>query len=116
MDNNADGLSKEAATFTDKKSNETYEQLPSLKLVSDKDIEIDVDFSKPFHKWTDDSDIKKPIMKAIIPITSAGVKMNLWLNIKNPLYPQLINAGRNGQTHFKIHTEGKMKDTKYSIV
>lgn len=90
-----------------------FEKLPSLKLLPNKITEIEVDFSAPFQKWNDS--IHKST-KAIIPITSNGVKMNFWLNVKNPLYGQICNAGKNNQTKFKIIQTGTAQDTKYNLV
>jgi len=105
-------LAKEEATFkahTDK----TFEQLPSLKLVPNVITEFDVDFSQPFNKWTDE---ENNTMKAIIPITCNGTKMNWWVNIKNPVYAEVIRAGRTGQVHFKILQTGTQKNTRYALV
>jgi len=90
-----------------------FEKLPSLKLLPNKITEIEVDFTLPFEKWNDS--IHKSV-KAIIPVTSNGVKMNFWLNVKNPLYGQICNAGKNKQTKFKIIQTGTAQDTKYNLV
>lgn len=90
-----------------------FEQLPSLKLVKDSITEFEVDFSKQFEKWNDDTN---NTTKAIIPVTCNGVKMNFWLNIKNPLYAEIIRAGRNGTTKFKVLQTGTAKQTKYTII
>lgn len=105
-------LEQEIAELTST-SEISFEKLPSLKLVPNKIAEIEVDFSKPFQKWADK--IHKST-KAIIPITSEGIKMNFWLNVKNPLYGQLCNAGKNGQTKFKVLQTGNKQDTKYNLV
>ena len=110
---NTDWLAREEETF--KNADATFEQLPSLKLVPNEIVEFDIDFSKPFQKWTDESDAKKT-MKAIIPVTRNGVKHNWWLNIKNPTYAEIIRAGRTGQTHFKVLQTGTLKNTKYTLV
>ena len=107
-----DWLAKEEELFKNTVTTQ-FEQLPSLKLVQNELTEIDVDFSKPFQKWTDES---TGTIKAIIPVTKQNVKMNFWLNIKNPLYVELIRAGRNNITHFKILQTGTLKNTKYTLV
>lgn len=106
-----DWLSKELETF--KSTDSTFEQLPSLKLVKDTITEFDVDFTKPFQKWNDETN---NTIKAIIPVTYNNTKMNFWLNVKNPLYHELIAAGSNGITHFKVLQTGTLKNTKYTIV
>jgi len=107
-------LDKEEQTFA-KKNSETFEQLPSLKLSPEKDVIIEVDFSKPFHKWTDDSDAKKVVIKAIIPVLVDNVKHNWWLNIKNPAYPELIRSAKKGIKKFNIHQEGRLSKTQYTV-
>jgi hypothetical protein len=90
-----------------------YEKLESLKLEAGKIVKFTIDFSKPFEKWTDP---KTSTVKAIIPVTHKEVKKNFWLNIKNPLFHELLNRGRKGEVTFAVSTNGSQKDTKYSIV
>jgi len=88
------------------------EKLPALKLEEKKITEFTVDFSQPFNKYVNtDGTIKK-----IIPVIHKGERKNLWLNVKNPLYGQLCEAGKKGQTVFKVSTTGTLKDTRYTIV
>jgi hypothetical protein len=88
------------------------EKLPTLKLESSKIVEFTVDFSQPFNKYVnEDGTIKK-----IIPVTHKGERKNLWLNVKNPLYGQICEAGKKGQFVFKVSTTGTQKDTRYTIV
>jgi len=98
------------------KAQGTFEQLPSLKLQPSVVTDIIIDFSKPFVKWTDDSNAQKKVVKAILPVTVNGVKMNWWLNVKNPVYSDIIRAGAEGQTTFKILQSGTLAQTKYLIV
>jgi hypothetical protein len=108
---NTDWLAKEEETF--KNTEMKFEQLPALKLVPNEIVEFDIDFSKPFEKWNDETN---NTMKAIIPVTRNGVKHNWWLNIKNPTYAEVIRAGRTGQTHFKVLQTGTAKQTKYTLI
>lgn len=94
-------------------STANIEKLPSLKLSPNVVTEIKVDFSKPFEKWVDE---EMKITKKIIPVTSNGVKMNFWLNVKNPLYSELIKEGLQGKTEFKILQTGTQANTKYVLV
>lgn len=87
------------------------EILPALKLEEGKIVTFMVDFSKEFGKWTDGTVIKK-----IVPVTHKEEKKNLWLNVKNPLYKQIVDKGINGQTVFKVSTVGHAQDTRYTIV
>ena len=109
--NNTDWLAKEEETF--KNTNTTYETLPSLKLVPNVLTEMTIDFSVPFQKWNDETN---KTMKAIVPVTVNGTKMNWWINIKNPIYAELIRAGRTGKTQFKILQTGTLKNTRYTLV
>lgn len=90
------------------------EVLPSLKLEAGKLVEFVIDFKKPFVKWNDPTN--KGTIKAIIPVYHKGEKKNLWLNVKNPLYGQLCEAGKKGQNVFKVSTTGTQKETRYTIV
>lgn len=94
----------------------TYEQLPSLKLTPNVVTEITIDFSKPFETWDGDDAHGQPITKKIIPVTSNGTKMNFWLNVKNPLWREIVNGGKAGQTVFKILQTGQREATKYVLV
>lgn len=89
------------------------EKLPALKLEPNKVVEIEVDFTKPFQKWNDT--IHKSV-KAIIPVSSNSTKLNFWLNVKNPLYGQIVQAGKEGKSKLKIIQTGSKQDTRYSLV
>jgi hypothetical protein len=108
---NTDWLAEEEETFKQNSPKE-YEKLPSIKLVQDDIVEIDIDFSKPFEKWTD---TENNVMKAIMPVTQDGEKRLWWLNVRNPIYPEIIRAGRTGQTHFRVLQVGTAKNTKYKL-
>lgn len=89
------------------------EQTPALKLEPGKITKFEVDFSKEFDRW-DDPDNKT--IKKIIPVTHDGEKKVLWLNTRNPLYRQLILAGKNGQTEFQVMRTGEKNQTRYTLV
>jgi hypothetical protein len=95
--------------------NADFEKLDSLKLETGKIVKFKVDFSQPFKKWTETAEGKKTI-KAIIPVTHKDVKKNLWLNVKNPLYGELCELGKKGQTEFSVSTTGSQSGTRYAIV
>lgn len=104
-----DDEAKQIQTKTD------YEDLPSLKLTPNVVTEIVVDFSKPFEKWTGEAN-NKTITKKIIPVTVAGTRMNWWLNIKNPVYAEIVKQGQQGQNVFKVLQTGTQANTKYVLV
>ena len=105
-------LEDEAKKF---KQQNDYEDLPSLKLQPNVVAELTIDFSKPFDTWNGEQN-GKTITKKIIPILLAGTKMNWWLNVKNPIYQEIIKAGASGQKVFKILQTGTQANTKYVLV
>lgn len=110
--NNNTWLDEEAKTFT---AQATYEELPSLKLTPNVIAEITIDFSKPFQEWVGENN-GKTVTKKIIPIVLAGTKMVWWLNIKNPVYREIITSGKAGTTAFKVLQTGTQANTKYVLV
>jgi len=91
------------------------ERLPALKLEESKIASIEIDFSKPFDKWEQVEDGKTTIKK-IIPVTFKGEKLVWWLNVRNPIYNQILQKGMQGQTQFKILQTGTQKNTKYTLI
>ena len=89
------------------------ERKPALKLEENKIIKMTIDFSKPFDKWEDNENNS---VKKIIPVTVGAVELVWWLNVKNPVYGEIIKKGAEGQTEFKILQTGNQKTTKYQIV
>lgn len=94
-----------------------FEKLPALKLEENKVTEITIDFSEKF-KTYDSTNLKgEPIKKAIIPVLSDGIRMNWWLNKKNPMYRELLEAGEGKNTIIvKIMQTGTKQNTKYILV
>jgi hypothetical protein len=90
----------------------TGEKLPALKLESGKITKFTIDFTTKFNSWTSPDGVTK----VIIPATHKGEKKNLWVNVKNPLYSQLIQRGAKGQKDFAVSTVGTQKETRYTIV
>ena len=105
-------LDEEAKTLT---SHTDYEELPSLKLTPNVVTEITIDFSKPFERW-DGENNGKPVTKKIIPVSVNGTRMNWWLNVKNPVYKDVITAGKAGQASIKVLQTGSQQNTKYVLV
>jgi hypothetical protein len=95
--------------------NTDFEKLETLKLEDGKIVTFSIDFAEPFKKWTKTENGKTTI-KAIIPVTHKGIKKNLWLNVKNPLYNELCQLGSKGQKEFKVSTTGTQNSTRYKIV
>ncbi len=92
-----------------------YKEMPSLKLTPNEVTEITVDFSKPFEQWSGEQG-NKTIVKKIIPVTVNGVAMNWWLNVKNPIYREILQSGTNKINTIKVLQTGINADTKYVLV
>lgn len=92
-----------------------YEKLPSLKLIENKITDIEIDFSKPFDKWNVTNNGKE-VTKAIISVKHDGEKKSFWLNVKNPIYKDIIRLGRAGKKKFRIMQTGTQATTKYILV
>ena len=80
------------------------ELVPSLQLEPGKLTAFQVDFSKPFVPWVNK---ENGVVMAIIPVLYNLEKMNFWLNKNNPLYRQILQAGKKGQTTFMIFRIGE---------
>lgn len=93
-----------------------YEKLPAVKFEENKMTEVKVDFGKPFQKYTTTNLKGQQVTKAIIPVECNGEKKIFWLNVKNPIYQEIILSGRAGFNNFKILQTGTMEKTKYIIV
>jgi len=90
-----------------------FEKLPSVKFEENKPLDVTLDFSKPFEKWTD-PETKK--VKAIIPTMIGEIKHNWWLNTLNPIYREILNQGRAGVSTFTILQTGTANKTRYLIL
>ena len=106
-----DWLQSEAKEIEENKF--SGELLPALSLEEGKVTTFEVDFGKPFEKWTDPD---SKMLKKIIPVTHNEQKMVLWLNVKNPLYGEIVAAGVKGQKVFKVMRTGQKQNTRYTLV
>ena len=89
------------------------ERKPALKLEENKIVTMTIDFSEPFQKWTDS---ENGAVKKIIPVKVGEAELVWWLNVKNPIYGEIIKKGSEGQTVFKVMQTGNAKTTKYNLV
>jgi len=87
-----------------------------LKLEENKVTEITIDFSKPFDKWQGQNANGTDVTKAKIPIIHLSENKIWWLNVFNPIYREIITAGKSGQSTFKILQTGTQDKTKYVMV
>lgn len=112
IENESDWLQQELGTITE---HEDFDELPSMKFEEKKITEVTVDFSNPFQKWTGEQG-NKTVTKAIVLITHNKEKKNWWLNTRNPVYREILKAGTEGKSTFKILQTGTQANTRYSIV
>jgi len=106
-------MQKEADELKANQPNFDGEKKPALKFEENKTTEMVIDFSKPFDEWTDPD---SKAVKKIIPAKVGAVDFVWWLNVKNPIYQQIIEASSKGKTDFKVLQTGTNKATKYSLV
>lgn len=93
---------------------EMKERKPSLKFEELKITEFSIDFSKPFDKFIDPL---TGVIKKIIPVNHNGEEKNLWLNVKNPLYCQILKKYvLTEDNNFKVIQIGNQNNTKYELV
>jgi hypothetical protein len=97
------------------KSTQTFEgeKKPALQFEENKITEFDVDISTAWAKWFDEDNKST---KKIIPCKHKGTDYVWWLNVKNPVYRDVVESCANGVTHFKLLQVGKGKSTKYTLV
>jgi hypothetical protein len=89
------------------------EKKPALQFEESKITEFDIDISEEWTKWYDE---ENKTTKKIIPCKRGEVECVWWLNVRNPIYREVVEACASGETHFKIMQTGKGKSTKYAIV
>ena len=84
----------------------------ALKFEEGKIVYFNVNFSEEFRKWEGDDVVKK-----IVPVIDAdGNKRVIWLNVRNPLYAEIIQAGVEGRTSFRVLRTGQKKETRYTVI
>ena len=94
--------------------NNVHSDKEALKLEEGKLTVFEVDFSKKFEKWIEP---ESGTVKKILPVLSDGEFKVLWINTRNPLYAEILNAYiQKGTTLFKVMTTGSKKKTRYTIV
>ena len=96
-----------------KKTQNFGEPLEALKLEENKEETVIIDFSKPFEKYIDE--INNTTKKLII-VEHNQKKKIWWLNVRNPIYRQIMEAGLTGQKVFRVLRTGSQKNTKYLLL
>jgi len=97
------------------KPTKEFEEKPSLQLKPNVIADIEIDFTVPFEVWTGEQG-GKTITKKIVPLTYEKVKLNWWLNVRNPIYREIMLLAKEGQTIFKILQTGEKANTRYVLV
>lgn len=93
------------------------ERLEALKLEENKLVEFTVDLETPFEKYVQRNEDGKEVIKKIIKVHHKGALKNLWLNVRNPLYGQIVkHCYEFGNNTFKVMTTGTQDKTRYTLV
>ena len=98
--------------------NKTFEgeRLPALKLEPNKLTEVEIETKEAFQKWNTTNSKGQPVTKALIKVIHNKEQKIWWLNVKNPVYRDIMLALNKGTTKFKILQTGIQADTKYVLV
>jgi len=103
-------LKEELEKLEESNHGEDYPE--SLKFEEGKIVYFNVKFAEKFKKWEGED-----VVKRIIPvIDEEGNEKVIWLNVKNPLYQEIIKAGVEGRTSFKVLRTGQNKETRYTVI
>jgi hypothetical protein len=94
----------------------TGERLPAMKFEQNKIVELKISFKEPFQKYNTTNTKEQPITKAIIPVVHDGEKKIWWLNVKNPIYREIMEKAKLGKENFKVLQTGIQAETKYILV
>ena len=100
------------------KQNLLYQEdrLPALKLEPKKIFEIEIKVENRFQKWNGTDSKGNPLTKALIPVVHEGEDKIWWLNVKNPIYREIIEGIKNGKTKFKVIQTGTQAETRYELI
>ena len=89
------------------------ERKQPLKFEENTTIEFSIDASEPFKEWYDEENLTT---KKIIPCKMGTEEYVWWLNVKNPVYTQIMEKIAEGQMTFKLMRTGKGKASRYVFV
>lgn len=92
----------------------TLDDREALKFTEGEIVSFEIDFSEPFDKWIDPDEEK--VIKKIIPVIHNDIEKVLWINVRNPLYSELVEKGVEGITKFSVLQTGTKQKTRYSLV
>jgi len=95
------------------KQTEQTETRPSFKFEEENKIYSITVQEKEFGKWTDS---ESGVIKKIIPVIVEDAEYNWWLNVKNPIYGDVVKGIVAGQRLFKVMRQGSQQNTRYTLV
>src|SRR3989344_4806647 len=93
-----------------------YEEIPSLKFAEKEKAIIKIDITKRFSTWEGLDSKGKGMIKKILPCFVKGQRMNWWLNVKNPIYAEILEACSEGKNVLTIMQIGSQDKTRYVII
>jgi hypothetical protein len=89
------------------------EKLESLKIEENRVTCFEVDLTEPFGEYVDPIN---DVIKKIIKVNHEGTKKNFWINVKNPVYSQIVKQCYEGDVAFKIMRTGQQAETRYHLI
>jgi len=94
-------------------SNFDEDDTPNFKFEDENKIYEITILPEEFGEWIDnESGVKKKIIKVEVE----KVTYKWWLNVKNPVFGEIIKGSLEGQMTFKVMRQGDKKNTKYIVV
>jgi len=101
--------------------NGDFERLPSVQFAENQITRMEIDATEQFRKWDDQENNKtKVIIPCMATIEGKKQKANWWLNIKNPVYKDVIHRCKAAEDKSKVSVgiiqTGSKQATKYNLV
>jgi len=106
-------LAEEKKMLEENKPVGNGEILPGFKPEENKIIELMIDAAEPFKKWENPED---GVIKKLIPVIVDNERFIWWLNVKNPVYSEIIDKLNDGVVNFKVLRVGQKQNTRYTLV
>lgn len=98
-------------------------KLPTMNFPVDKVTKVMIDIAFPWQKYEEDSDkFGNSSIKKIIPVYHDNQMKNWWLNVKNPIYKEIVLRAaeqmKEGKQSFEIEIfrTGERQNTRYRVV
>lgn len=83
-----------------------------------KTVDLSFDLTKPFKTYPDqENKVTKKIIECVLHKEDGKIEDVVWfLNVKNPVYSEILTKLKSGITRLKIKQTGTGKKTRYEIV